>query len=114
MAEATAPKTTPRTQLKKGTQPSAEAAAKEKPVKDSKAMLAAVRIRGMVNVNTDIASTMRYLHLQRKNSCVLLEKNPSNLGMMKKAKDYITFGEIDDATFKLLVEKRGEEYKGRE
>ena len=32
--------------------------------------------------------------------------------MVKKAKDYITWGEIDAETFKLLVEKRGNAKKG--
>ena len=30
-----------------------------------------------------------------------------------KAKDYITWGEIDNDTFKLLLDKRGEEFKQR-
>ena len=32
--------------------------------------------------------------------------------MLKKAKDYITWGEVDDKTFQELVEKRGQEFKG--
>ena len=34
--------------------------------------------------------------------------------MLKRAKDYITWGEIDNETFNMLVEKRGEEFNGRE
>src|SRR3989338_10479103 len=34
--------------------------------------------------------------------------------MLRRAKDYITWGEINDDTFKILVDKRGEEFVGRE
>jgi large subunit ribosomal protein L30 len=34
--------------------------------------------------------------------------------MIKKVKDYVTYGEIDDETEKLLVEKRGEKTKDKE
>jgi len=43
-----------------------------------------------------------------------VENSSINLGMLKKIKDYVTWGEIDDSTFKELVEKRGEEFKARE
>lgn len=35
------------------------------------------------------------------------------MGMLKKVKDYVTWGEVDDAMVDALFEKRGEEYKGR-
>jgi len=70
--------------------------------------IAAIRIRGVTGVRGDIADTMDLLRLYRKNFCVVLESSPGVLGMVKKAKDYITYGELDDETYKLLVEKRGE------
>ena len=42
---------------------------------------------------------------------VVLNKTENVMGMVKKIKDYITYGEIDEATFKLLVEKRGKVLK---
>jgi len=76
--------------------------------------LAIVRVRGDVNLKNEVKDTFSLLRLYRKNFCVVLENTPSCLGMVKKIKDYVTYGEIDDETYKLLVEKRGEEYKGRE
>ena len=76
--------------------------------------LAAIRIRGRTMVRTTIVDAMKMLRLYKNNFCVVLPNNPTYLGMLKQAKDYITWGEIDDETFKLLVEKRGEEFKGRE
>jgi len=76
--------------------------------------LAAVRIRGLTMVNTKIQDTMKMLRLYKSNFCTVLPNTPIYIGMLKKAKDYITWGEIDNETFKMLVEKRGEEFKGRE
>lgn len=76
--------------------------------------IAIIRVRGNVNLRKDIKDTFSLLRLYRKNFCIVIENNPSLLGMANKIKDYVTYGEIDDETYKLLVEKRGEEFKGRE
>ena len=72
------------------------------------AKLAAVKVRGVINALTPIKDTLLMLKLHRTNYCVILENNPSNLGMLKTAKDYLTWGEIDDETLKLLIQKKGE------
>ena len=76
--------------------------------------LAAVRIRGLTGVKSEIQYTLKMLRLYKNNYCAVLEDNPIYAGMLKRVKDYITWGEIDDETYKMLVEKRGEEFKGRE
>ena len=73
-----------------------------------------VRVRGSIDVREDMKRTFNLLRLYNKNYCIVLDSNPSNIGMVKKIKDYVTWGEIDDETLNALVEKRGEEYKGRE
>ncbi len=70
-------------------------------------MILAVRIRGTVGVNKDIADTMDMLRLTRINHAVLINENPSYKGMLLKAKDYITWGEIDLETLTLLIDRRG-------
>tara|TARA_B100000315_G_C14328932_1_gene474353 strand:- start:74 stop:529 length:456 start_codon:yes stop_codon:yes gene_type:complete len=76
--------------------------------------IAAIRIRGVIGIKRDIKDTLNMLRLYRKNYCVVLPNTPAMNGMVKKTKDYITWGDIDEETYKLLVEKKGEEYKGRE
>ena len=76
--------------------------------------LAAIRIRGLVRMEPKVESTLKMLKLFRNNYCIVVPNNPNYDGMLAKAKDYITWGEIDDDTFKLLVEKRGEQFKGTE
>ncbi len=86
------------------------------PVKEDKASekaegkrLVVVLVRGMVRMTARVKDTLKMLNLTRKNGCVVLENNPVNKGMVTKVKDFVTWGEIDDKTFKELVEKRGKE-----
>ena len=76
--------------------------------------IAVIRVRGSVGLSRKIKDTFSLLRLYRKNFCVVVEDNPSYKGMVDKVKDFVTYGEINDETYKELVEKRGEEYKGRE
>ena len=82
-------------------------------IKNSK-QLAAIRVRGITGVKTKIEDTLNMLRLYKNNYCCVFPNNTIYVGMLKKAKDYITWGEIDDETFRILVEKRGEEFHGRE
>lgn len=75
--------------------------------------LAAIRVRGLTGIKDTVEDTLKMLKLYRKNYCSVVPNNPVNVGMLNKTKDYITWGEIDDGTFKTLVDKRGEEFKER-
>lgn len=81
---------------------------KERPVAKKVPMYAVVLVRGLINSNLKVRDTLYMMRLRRKNVCVVIEKNPSNLGMLHKAKDYVTWGEIDDDTLKQLIDKRSE------
>ena len=70
-------------------------------------LVAIIRIRGRVGVRRDIADTLKMLRLHRKHHCVLYRLTDSIKGMLQKAKDYITRGEIDEKTLKYLLKKRG-------
>ena len=76
--------------------------------------LAAIRVRGLTGVKTEVVDTLEMLRLYKNNYCCILPNTPIYIGMLKKAKDYITWGEIDDETFNMLINKRGEEFNGRE
>jgi large subunit ribosomal protein L30 len=75
--------------------------------------LVVVRVRGPVRVDKVVNYTLDMLHMERVNSCTLLEGTPVVYGMLRKVKDYVTYGEIDEATHKALIEKRSEPFKGR-
>lgn len=71
------------------------------------AKLAIIRIRGTDDVNSKIESTMRMLKLHKKHVCSIYDDTPTIRGMAEKCKDYVTYGELNDETYKLLIEKRG-------
>jgi len=76
-------------------------------------VLCVVRVRGRIGVKRTIEDTMRMLRLTRVNHCALVSETVSNIGMLRKAKDYVTWGKIDEATLKMLIEKRGRLVGGR-
>ena len=76
--------------------------------------IAVILVRGLIRVKGTIKNTLKMLRLTRKNHCVVLDNNPVNMGMIKKAKDYITWGEVDAETYAELVTKRGQTYEGPE
>jgi len=71
-------------------------------------MISIIRIRGQVGLRKPIVETLSRLRIRRKYSCVVLTKPTKvQLGMIKKVKDFVAFGEINDKTLKELIEKRG-------
>ena len=76
--------------------------------------IAVVRVRGKIKIKKELKDTLNMLRLYNKNYCVVLEPTPQLIGMIRKVKDFVTYGEIQDDVFNELIEKRGEEYKGRE
>ena len=69
--------------------------------------IAIIRIAGKIGLNKKIKETLKLLNLHKKNSCVVLKNSPVLVGMLKKVKDHVTWGEIDEKTFRLVLEKRG-------
>ncbi|MEA3343888.1 MAG: 50S ribosomal protein L30 [archaeon] len=69
-------------------------------------MYAVIRIRGTANIKKGIEDTLHMLRLNKPNHCIIIPETDANQGMLKKAKDYITWGEIDDKTLEELVTKR--------
>lgn len=70
-------------------------------------MFAAVRVRGKMRLNQRMKDTFKMLRLNAPNHCVLLDNNPTNLGMLIKAGSWVTWGEIKNDVLEKLVERRG-------
>ncbi len=73
---------------------------------DEKVVLA-IRVRGQVGVRPQIEDTLGKLLLGKLHQARILKLSSSLEGMVTKAKDYITWGEIDEETASLLLSKRG-------
>ena len=70
-------------------------------------MYAVVQVRGVVNTRQDIKDTLKMLRLHHINHCVLVADTPENLGMIRKVKDYVAYGEVDAMTIETLLRTRG-------
>ncbi len=70
-------------------------------------LFAVVRVRGSVGITRDLADTLMMLRLHRINHCVIVPKNKNYDGMLHKARNFITWGEIDREMLEKLVAKRG-------
>ncbi len=70
-------------------------------------MIAVIRISGEVGINKEVKETLSRLRLRRKYSCVLFDKpKKETLGMIRRVKDFVAFGEIKTETLSMLIEKR--------
>jgi len=69
--------------------------------------LAVIKIRGTISAPREVRETLQMLNLKRNNYAVLIENNPSFLGMLKTAQNFITWGETTKDTVKMLIQKRG-------
>lgn len=78
---------------------------KDDSIKDK--LVAIVRIRGRVNVRSDITETLNRLRLKRVNNCALVHVTDSYHGMIEKCSNYVAYGEIDEATLTKMLAKRG-------
>ena len=69
--------------------------------------LAVIRVRGVSSVFREIKDTLKMLHLSRNCHATLVDDRPSYLGMLRKAQNYVTWGEVSVENVVLLLKKRG-------
>ncbi len=66
-----------------------------------------VRIRGGVDAKKTVEATLTMLRMEKNNYATIIRESPSYLGMLRKVKDYVTWGEPTIETLNFLLEKRG-------
>ncbi len=76
-------------------------------------MYAVIRIRGNVSVSPKIKKTFELLNLKTANHMSVWPENKQALKMIKIVENYSTFGTIDEATLKEVVEKKGKAIEGK-
>ena len=69
--------------------------------------IAVVRIRGETGLSKPVRDTFKMLRLYKKNNCVVISNTQVYIGMLEKVRDAATWGEMNEETFKMLIEKRG-------
>ena len=71
-------------------------------------LYAVIRIRSTADIHPDVEHTLKLLRLHKKYHAVLYPADlPGLKGMLQKAKDWVTWGEIDRETLLELLRKRG-------
>ncbi len=77
-------------------------------------MIAIIRIKGQVKVRKEVIETLNRLGLKKKYSCIILERpKKEESGMIEKVRNFVAFGEINNETYKKLVEARGKFSKSK-
>ncbi len=67
-------------------------------------MLGIVRIRGRMNLKKEVEDTMQMLGLKKKFWFTTIDPESKPLkGMLNKVKDYVTYGEVDEALVKKIL-----------
>ena len=74
--------------------------------------IAIVRVRGSIRLNCQIKDALDMLGLYKQNYCTIFDDSPTMRGNLRKIKDQVSWGEIDEETEKLLQEKRKPGKKG--
>lgn len=65
--------------------------------------IGAVRIRSVIKANASVKTAVYALNLRKQNNCVILDKNPPILGLLRKAESVITYGELNKEAVSKLV-----------
>ena len=74
---------------------------------EAEKIVLAIRVRGQVRVRPQIENTLDKLLLGRVHQARIVKVTPSLQGMITKAKDYITWGEVSEDVIERLLTKRG-------
>ena len=74
-------------------------------------MICVIRIHGGIGLNRDIVETFNRLRLRRKYSCVVFKPTKEIFGMVKKIRNFVAYGELDEKTYKELIKEKGRKDK---
>ncbi|MDE1851136.1 MAG: uL30 family ribosomal protein [Candidatus Micrarchaeota archaeon] len=69
-------------------------------------IIAVIRVRGTMGVRRSINETLSRLSLRRVNNMAVIYGTKSNIGMIMKCKDFVTFGEITPETLAKVLERK--------
>lgn len=69
--------------------------------------LVAIRVRGVSDISQEVKDTFKMLRLTRNCHATLIDDRPSSAGMLQKAQNWVTWGEISKENVALLLKERG-------
>jgi len=68
----------------------------------------AIRLKGEFGTPWSLGTALTTLHLKGKFNAVLIENNPESIGMLRRVKDYVTWGDVTTNDVAMLLKERGE------
>ncbi|MCW4001092.1 MAG: 50S ribosomal protein L30 [Candidatus Bathyarchaeota archaeon] len=69
--------------------------------------LVVVRVRGTVSAMKETRETLELLRLTHTNHAVIIDSRPAYKGMLQRASNYVTWGEVSKETITAMLQKRG-------
>jgi len=77
-------------------------------------MIAIIRISGLIKTKGNIEETLNRMKLRKKYACVIADENKSEiLGMVKKVRNFIAYGKIEEKTLSSMIKERGRKIGNR-
>ena len=71
-------------------------------------MICIIRIRGKVKIDRDVKETLERLRLGKKYTCVVINPNKEQWGLIKKLRAFVALGHIRKEVFEKLIGTRGQ------
>lgn len=71
-------------------------------------MILIIRISGMVNMTEKMQETLYRIKLRRKYAAVLLQPTTNNIGLLKRIRNHVAYGNINRETLIELIKKRAQ------
>jgi len=75
-------------------------------------MILMIRIKGLVEVDKDVQEALFRMRLRRKYSAVLIIPNEESMKLIKKVRNFVAYGTIDEKTLLHLIERRAKPISG--
>lgn len=72
----------------------------------SSTQIAVIRIRSSSKMDGKLRDTLRMLNLPNQHNVIVIDNKPNLLGMIKKVKDYVTWGEVSADLAKTIKDKK--------
>ena len=69
-------------------------------------MIVLIRISGQIGLTEAVKETLFRLRLRRKYSATLLKPTVQNINPLKKIRNHVAYGTLDNETLSLLIKKR--------
>jgi len=88
--------------------PSPPPSEKKESLAVEKTYLLAIRLKGEFGTPWVLGTALKSLHLKGRFNAVLVENKPENIGMLRRVKDYVTWGDVSTNEVAILLRERGE------